>query len=85
MEESSNTTHTWSRVTLLQRLTSATKLAVNRSKCILKLIEIDAVKIMASTVEYHKTIIDIPQEKNVEFHIYEGRQQRRYRVVMGNL
>jgi hypothetical protein len=36
-------------------------------------------------LEYHKTITDLLKEKKVEFHTYQPRQQRAYRVVIRNL
>jgi hypothetical protein len=36
-------------------------------------------------VYYQKTIIDILKEKKVEFHTYQPRQQRAYKVVIRNI
>jgi hypothetical protein len=43
-------------------------------------------KIIINKLEYHKTIIDIPKEKKVEFHTYRPQQQQHaYRAVIRNL
>jgi hypothetical protein len=45
----------------------------------------DPIKVMAKKPDYHKIITDILQEKKAEFHTYQPRQQRAYRVVIRNL
>jgi hypothetical protein len=73
------------RITNMQRLTATIEQVVNRSNYTLKIINNDTVKIITTKLEYHKVILDILKDKKVEFHTYQARQHRAYRVVIRNL
>jgi hypothetical protein len=72
-------------ITNIQRLTAAIEQAANRLNYALIIINSDAIKVMAKNSDYHKIITDILKEKKDEFHTYQPRQQRAYRVLIRNL
>jgi hypothetical protein len=74
-----------SRTTSMQRLTATVEQVDNRLNYTLKITDTNTTEILTAKLDCHKIILDTLKEKKVEFHTYQPRQQRAYRVVIRNL
>lgn len=58
---------------------------IERKECTLNIVNHDTIKIMTTKLAFHKVVVDMLKRKNVEFHTYQPRQDRAYRVVLRNM
>jgi hypothetical protein len=65
-----------------QRLMTTIEEKIRREDYKMKIINNDMIKILTTKLEDHKEVVDTLKTNKVEFHTYQPRQQRAYRVVI---
>lgn len=73
------------RILDVKRLTALIEETVNRKDYTLKIDNKDTIKIITTKLEHHKSVYNMLKDKKVEFHTYQPRHQRSFRVVIRNL
>lgn len=68
----------------MQPLKNLLEQVISQKDYTLKTINRDTIKIMPTNLEVHKAAVDILKKEKVEFHTYQPKQHRAYRVVLRN-